>query len=88
MVMPKRRNHDPENPELTPTDFEKMRPASELLPEITEEYKRRQGERGPQKAPVKERVTIRLDADLVVPVNGAGRLNDALREQIKGNSKP
>ena len=74
--------------ELTTEDMKKFKPASEVLPDLVQEFKRSQGERGPQKAPIKERITIRLDADVVEHFRGTGkgwqtRLNDALKDQIK-----
>ena len=49
--------------------------------------KRRVGERGPQKAPTKQRVNVRLDADVLehFKAGGAGwqtRLNAALRRAV------
>jgi len=84
----KRRYIDPDNPPLTDEELADMRPASEVLPELVRAFKRSQGERGPQKEPIKERITIRLDADIVEYFRGTGagwqtRLNDALKEQIK-----
>ncbi|MFO0754319.1 MAG: hypothetical protein U0411_13480 [Thermodesulfovibrionales bacterium] len=42
---------DPDNPELTDEDFKRMRPASEVVPEIVEAYQRERKSRCPQKAP-------------------------------------
>jgi len=73
---------DPDNPELTAEDVAKMRPASEVLaPEVLSAFKRT---RGPQKAPTKRQVTLRLDEDVLAhfKADGAGwqsRINDALR---------
>lgn len=69
-----------------------MRPAKEVLPDIVEEYTRSRGQRGPQKEPVKERITIRLDADVVAHFRATGkgwqtRLNDALKKQIRQDKK-
>lgn len=49
--------------------------------------KRRRGERGPQKTPVKERITIRLSADVVTHFRTTGsgwqtRIDHALQEWI------
>lgn len=79
---------DPDNPPLTQDELSQMRPASEVLPHLVREYKRSRGERGPQREPVKERVTIRLDADVVKHFRATGkgwqtRLNEALKAQIK-----
>jgi uncharacterized protein (DUF4415 family) len=75
-------------PELTEEEFKRMRPVRETHPEIVAAYER--GElkhRGPQKAPTKEQITIRLDRDIVEHFKrgGAGwqtRLNDTLRRAI------
>lgn len=85
--MIKRKNIDSDNPPLTDEELKQMRPASEVLPHLVQEYKRSRGERGPQKEPTKERVTIRLDADVVKYFRKTGkgwqtRLNDALKDQI------
>lgn len=53
---------------------------------------RRQGERGPQKAPVKERVTLRLSAEVVsyFKASGSGwqtRLDQALREYVQDHPR-
>jgi uncharacterized protein (DUF4415 family) len=53
---------------------------------------RRQGERGPQKAPVKERVTLRLSAEVVdyFRASGSGwqtRLDQALREYVQEHQR-
>jgi uncharacterized protein (DUF4415 family) len=49
---------------------------------------KRRGERGPQKAPTKLSITLRLDRDVIERFRAAGpgwqtRLNDALRELTK-----
>ena len=75
---------DPDARELTDGDFARMRPASEVIPAIVEAYRRT---RGRQKAPVKEQITIRLDADIVAHFRNEGRgwqtrLNAALRRAV------
>ncbi len=70
--------------ELTKADFRAMRPLAEVVPELAELIRKR-GERGPQKAPTKEQVTLRLDRDVVerFRATGAGwqkRINDVLRK--------
>ena len=52
---------DPDTIELDDEWFKRARPAVEVAPELVA-YSRRT--RGKQRAPTKERVTIRLDADL------------------------
>jgi len=66
-----------------------MRPAREVLP--PELYailtKRRPGQRGPQKALVKEQVTLRLDANILTHFKAGGRgwqtrINAALKRIV------
>ena len=97
----KRKNNAPMEPEdrpLTKEVLKKMRPASEVVPEIVEAHAR--GElgrnaprrfRGPQKKPTKVQTTIRLDADVVAHFKEGGkgwqsRINTALRETAFGNN--
>ena len=77
---------DPDTFELDDEWFERSRPAAEIDPEIVE-YSRRT--RGKQRAPTKERVTIRLDADLTAHFRSGGRgwqtrLNETLRRAVFG----
>jgi uncharacterized protein (DUF4415 family) len=88
---------DDENPELTDEQIANLRPASEVLPpELYAQLVARQpGQRGPQKAPTKVPVTLRLDRDVVeaFKADGAGwqtRINSALRRVVarkRGSSK-
>lgn len=72
--------------ELTAEDFAEFRPAIEVMPDLVAamlELQRRKG-RGPQRAPTKEQLTIRLDSDIVSALRAEGpgwqtRLNDRLR---------
>ena len=72
-----------ENPEWTEEDFAKARPASEVLPpEVAALLVRR---RGPQAAPTKKAVTLRLDPDVLDKFRATGpgwqsRMNEALRQ--------
>lgn len=73
--------------ELTLKDIRAMRPAAEILPKelLAVLPKRRPGERGPQKTPTKQQVTLRLDRDVVerFRATGAGwqgRINEALKK--------
>ena len=75
--------------ELTAEDFKHFRPTSEF-PEIADAFERARGQRGPQKAPVKDRVGLRLDHDIVEHFRATGpgwqsRINDILAEHIKRN---
>ena len=75
-----------DNPEWTREDFAHARPASEVLPaELFEKLKRRQGERGLQKKPTKQLVSLRLDRDVIELFKETGpgwqsRMNEALRQ--------
>jgi uncharacterized protein (DUF4415 family) len=78
---------DGEVRELTEEDFKHFRPSSEAIPDIIEAFERMRGGRGPQKAPVKERVGLRLDADIVRHFRDGGpgwqgRVNDVLRAHV------
>jgi uncharacterized protein (DUF4415 family) len=74
---------DPDAFELTDEMWARMRPAVEVAPEIVAAYRRR---RGPQKAPTKQLVSIRLDRDVVAYFRKRGvvgwqqRVNEALRK--------
>jgi uncharacterized protein (DUF4415 family) len=82
-------NAEGEIREITMAEMRQFRPAFEVLPpELVETIKNRKvGERGPQIAPVKQQVTLRLDADILnrFRLTGAGwqgRINEALRKSI------
>ena len=56
--------------------------------EIVEAFERARGQRGPQKTPVKDRVGLRLDHDVVEHFRATGpgwqsRINDILAEHVK-----
>ncbi|MEZ5644982.1 MAG: BrnA antitoxin family protein [Burkholderiaceae bacterium] len=71
--------------ELSMADVRKMRPASETLPASLQARLRT---RGPQKAPTKERITIRLSPEVVQPFRETGdgwqaRLDAALKDWLR-----
>jgi uncharacterized protein (DUF4415 family) len=75
-----------DNPEWTEEDFAKARPFAEVFPKLAEKIRRA---RGPQKAPTKTLVSLRIDRDILerFKADGAGwqsRINDALRKAIAG----
>jgi len=80
---------DDESPELTALAFAKMRPMREVFPDIVEA--RQRGEmrvRGPQKAPTKERVAVRLSPEVVEYFRSTGpgwqtRMDQALLEVVR-----
>jgi uncharacterized protein (DUF4415 family) len=78
---------DGEARELEVEDFRAMRSASDMLPTelLALLPKRRPGQRGPQKSPTKQQVTLRLDQDVLAHfrAKGAGwqsRINTSLRK--------
>ena len=95
--MPKRPNPeltDDDNPEWTDADFARARPASEVLPELfgTQAAQTMLKPRGrPRSEVVKERITIRLDADVLEAFRSTGkgwqtRMNDAMRDWVRAHS--
>ena len=62
---------DKENPPFKLADFKRAR-RIEDIPALAHLSKRKRGERGPQKAPVKEPVSLRLDPDVVNYFRGHG----------------
>ena len=75
---------DPETTELDDAWFECAKPASEVVPQIVRRYRRT---RGKQRAPTKNQITLRLDADLVLHFRETGkgwqtRINDTLRRAV------
>jgi uncharacterized protein (DUF4415 family) len=80
---------DGEVRELSATDIRAMRPMAEVLPPELVDVIRKRGERGPQKAPTKQQVTLRLDRDVVERFKATGpgwqsRINNALRKARVG----
>jgi uncharacterized protein (DUF4415 family) len=88
LALPPLTDEEGEVRELTEADFALMRPASEFLPkEFLDAMRRRRGERGPQKAPTKKLVSLRLDQDVLERAKAGGpgwqtRINDILREAL------
>ena len=95
--MPKRPNPeliDDENPEWTDSMLARARPAAEVLPELfganaAQEMLKPRGR--PPAAVVKERITIRFDADVLEAFRATGkgwqtRVNDAMREWLRTHS--
>ena len=84
---------DVDIPELTNEDFKRMRPASEVVPEIVKAYKEgRLKVRGPQKSPTKVQTTLRLSRNVVEFFKSAGRgwqtkIDNALKDYVKAHSR-
>ena len=75
---------DPDDFEKDAEWFKRARPATEVVPHIVERHRR---PRGKQKAPTKQKITLRIDADIADHFRSSGpgwqtRLNDALRRSI------
>lgn len=78
-------DRDGEVREIGPQDLAAFRPAAEVLPPA---LARRLGVRGPQRAPTKERITIRLSPDVVAWFKATGdgwqtRIDAALRDWVR-----
>ena len=79
---------DRTNPEWTSKEFAKARPLEEALPEVAQAMRRYRGQRGLQKAPTKELISLRVDQDVVAAFRATGsgwqgRANQALRSYAK-----
>ena len=80
---------DHENPEWTAQEIREARPLMEVLPgETAAAIRRYRGQRGPQKSPTKELISLRVDRDVVAAYRATGpgwqtRANDALRAYAK-----
>lgn len=73
--------------ELSKAQIKQMRPASAVLPASLQAKLRT---RGPQKAPTKERITIRLSPEVVQPFRDTGdgwqsRMDAALKDWLKSH---
>lgn len=73
---------DVESPPLTDEQLARMRPASEVVPDIVAAYLRR---RGPQRRPTKRLISLRLDPDVIDHFRARGkgwqaRINATLRK--------
>ena len=78
---------DPDAAELDSEWFASARPAIEVVPHIVERSRRG---RGRQRAPIKERISIRLDADVLERYRASGRgwqsrINEVLRQSLLKN---
>lgn len=79
--------------ELSLDDIRQFKPARNILPsEFFDGMQRLRGQRGPQKAPKKELISLRVDADILswFKEGGAGyqaRMNDVLRNAMEQQPK-
>jgi uncharacterized protein (DUF4415 family) len=76
---------DVENPEWSAEEVRQARPLMDALPQETAAAVRRyRGQRGPQKSPTKELVSLRVDREVVAAYRATGsgwqkRANEALK---------
>lgn len=76
---------DDENPEWTPEEIRDARPLLDVLPDETAAAVRRyRGQRGPQRGPTKQLISLRVDRDVVAAYRSTGpgwqrRANEVLR---------
>lgn len=71
-----------DSPPLPDSLLRRLRPASETSPHLVEAYRRT---RGPQKAPTKQLVSLRIDRDVLERFRATGegwqsRINEALKK--------
>ena len=79
--------HDPENPPLTAKDFKRAVHARKV-PDKVARLRKKARTRGPQKAPLKQPVYMRLDPQIIAHFKAGGRgwqtrLNDVLAKYVK-----
>lgn len=73
-----------DSPEWTAEDFKNARPFAEVFPDLAESIRRG---RGPQKAPTKTLVSLRLSPDVLEKFKAGGpgwqsRIDEALRKVV------
>ena len=82
---------DAENPEWTAEEIRSARPLIDVLPKATAAaVGRYRGQRGPQRTPTKEHISLRVDRDIAAAFRASGRgwqtrVNDALRMYAREN---
>ncbi len=85
--------NDPDTFEATAEDFARAKAAKDVLPASVYEAVRRRGQRGPQKAPKKVPVSLRVDQDVLDAYAATGkgyqaRMNEVLRRGVESPSSP
>ncbi len=83
---------DPDAWEPSDEELDHLRPAEEVLPEVLAAWragtlKRRRGQRGPQKRPTKQQVSIRFSPEVLAHFRATGRgwqtrMDEALKQWI------
>jgi uncharacterized protein (DUF4415 family) len=74
-----------DTPELTEADFAKARPFAEVFPDLSASIRRG---RGPNKAPTKKLVSLRLSQEVIAHFKSTGpgwqsRIDETLRKVVK-----
>jgi uncharacterized protein (DUF4415 family) len=74
-----------DSPELTKADFAKAKPFAEVFPDLSASIRRG---RGPNKAPTKKQVSLRLSPEVIQHFKKGGkgwqsRIDEALRRVVK-----
>lgn len=80
---------DRDNPAWSEEDFALAKPAHDVLPaSLAAALPRRRGQRGPQREPVKQLVSLRIDRDVVARFRATGegwqtRVNEVLKQAAR-----
>jgi uncharacterized protein (DUF4415 family) len=80
---------DRDNPAWSEEDFARAKPALDVLPSVLAAVlPRRRGQRGPQREPAKQLVSLRIDRDVVARFRATGngwqtRVNEALKQAAR-----
>jgi uncharacterized protein (DUF4415 family) len=80
---------DRDNPAWSDEDFARAKPALDVLPAaLAVVLPRRRGQRGPQREPAKQLVSLRIDRDVVARFRATGngwqtRVNEALKQAAR-----
>jgi uncharacterized protein (DUF4415 family) len=80
---------DQDNPAWSEEDFAQAKPAFDVLPAaLAAALPRRRGQRGPQREPAKQLVSLRIDRDVVARFRATGdgwqtRVNEALKRAAR-----
>ena len=77
-----------DSPELTDEELRQMKPFREVFPELAAKIAEART-RGPQKAPTKQSISLRVDRDVLAAYRATGpgwqaRMNEALRAGLRG----
>jgi len=80
---------DRDNPVWSDEDFRRAKPAADVLPAaLAAALPRERGQRGPQREPAKQLVSLRIDRDVVERFRATGgrwqmRMNEVLRQAAR-----